>query len=75
MAKITETDLLPPVNENDNEPMLKAILGGIWEGFKTLVAWLVIIYATVFFVIGGEFKYSINIKWENVSKFWHAIVN
>lgn len=55
----------------ENKPMLAAVLGGIWEGFKTLLAWLFIIFAILFIVVGGEF--SIRVKWENIVELWRVL--
>ena len=55
----------------ENKPMLAAVLGGIWEGFKTLIAWLFIIYIILFIVVGGEF--SISVKWENIVELWRVL--
>lgn len=55
----------------DANNVLAAVLGGIWEGFKTLLAWLFIILTLLFIVVGGEF--SISIKWENVAELWRVL--
>jgi len=53
------------------KPMLADVLGGIWEGFKTVVAWMLIAYVILFIVVGGEF--SIRVKWENITELWRVI--
>lgn len=59
------------VSPNDAKHLLAAVLGGIWEGFKTLLAWLFIIYAILFIIVGGEF--SIKVKWENIVELWRVL--
>lgn len=66
-----QTDSKKHETPTDANNVLAAVLGGIWEGFKTLLAWLFILYAILFIVVGGEF--SINIKWENVAELWRVI--
>jgi hypothetical protein len=57
--------------ENSENNMLDDVLSGIWEGLKTLLVWLFIIYASLFIVVGGEF--SIRIKWENAVELWRIL--
>lgn len=49
----------------------KAVLCGLWEGFKTLIAYIFIIYLILFIVVGGEF--SIRVKWENIVELWRFL--
>ena len=70
MDRITNADVTPS-SGGENKPMLAAVLGGIWEGFKTLLAWIFIIYAVLFIVVGGEF--SIRVKWENIVELWRVL--
>lgn len=44
----------------------------IWEYFKTVVTWLIIVYIFLFVFVGGEF--SFNIKWENLNNLWKLII-
>lgn len=66
-----QTDSKKHETHTNTNNVLAAVLDGIWEGFKTLLAWLFIFYAILFIVVGGEF--SISIKWENVAELWRVI--
>ncbi len=51
--------------------MLLYVLSIIWEGFKTALALAFLVYAILFYFVGGEFL--ISIKWENAVTLWHLI--
>ena len=46
---------------------------GIWESFKSLLAYSFIIYFVLFFIVGGEV--SLTLKWQNIGKFIESVTN
>jgi hypothetical protein len=66
-----QNDNLKHDTPTDANNVLAAVFGGIWEGFKTLLAWIFIIYTVLFIVVGGEF--SISVKWENIVELWRVL--
>jgi hypothetical protein len=70
-AQQSKTDELLPSAPLVASPLLAAVFLGIWEGFKTFLAWGFIIYLILFIVIGGQFSFSI--KWENIVELWRVL--
>lgn len=58
-------------SQQRNKGVLTTLFDGLWEGFKTVLAWLFVIYLVLFVVVGGEFH--IRVKWENVAELWRII--